>query len=104
MSTREKTTDQPQEPAGGELSASAGSAWGDAECDDEKHIAIALYLIQKAIALRETEGNGWPTIHACLRDAAAHCEAARLHWTEEAMLRRKEILRKVFGGDPQNKG
>jgi len=27
MSTREKTTDQPQEPAGCELSASAGSAW-----------------------------------------------------------------------------
>jgi hypothetical protein len=70
--------------------------WNDVECEDEKHMAIALYLLQKAFALRETDGNGWPTIHACLRDAAAHCEAARLHWTEAAMERVDNLRRTLF--------
>lgn len=65
--------------------------------DDERHIANALYLIQKAIALREQEGFGWPTIHACLRDAAAECEAARQHYTKEAMQRQSELRTKIFG-------
>ena len=55
--------------------------WGD----DEKHIAAALYLLQKAIALKEQEGYGMPTLHACLRDASYHCEMARRHWTKEKM-------------------
>lgn len=88
-------------PTGSAVSAEM-AFWSDVECEDEKHMAIALYLLQKAIALRETEGSGWPTIHACLRDAAAHCEAARLHWTEDAMKRRAEIMRTVFGDDSQN--
>jgi len=52
---------------------------------DERHMAQAMYLIQKAMMLREQPGNGWPTIHACLRDAAFHCEEARKRWTKEEM-------------------
>lgn len=72
----------------------------DINCLDERHIATALYLLHKVIALRELPDNmGWPEIHACLRDAASHCEAARQHWTKEALQRRQEILRTIFGDE-----
>lgn len=98
----EESTPTDSPPANGSAVDAEIAMWSDVECDDEKHMAIALYLLQKAIALSVTEGGGYPTIHACLRDAAAHCEAARLHWTREAMERRREIARTIFGDDPQS--
>jgi len=51
--------------------------------DDEQHIAAAIYLLQKAVALRRDWVNKG-MIHACLRDAQMHCEAARQFWTKDA--------------------
>lgn len=73
--------------------------WDGVECTDEQHIAAAIYLLTKAVALREQPGFGWPSIHAALRDATAHCEAARLQWTPEAMARMEQIKRDLnLGG------
>ena len=69
----------------------------DIPCSDEQHIAIALYLLNKAIALRESPESGVPTIHACLRDASFHLEEARKFWTKRAMQKRERVFRKIFG-------
>lgn len=68
-------------------------------CDDEKHIAAAMYLLRKAIVLREQPNCGWPTIHGCLRDAAFHCEAARQRWTKETFERMIQVEKEIFGED-----
>lgn len=59
--------------------------------EDEKHMAAAQFLITQAISLSRSEDRGFPTIHACLRDAAIHCEKARQFHTLEY----KKELRKV---------
>lgn len=75
--------------------------WDRMKCNDEKHIAIALDLLHTAIALREQPNQGWPTIHACLRDASAHLECARQYWTKEAMEEQAKLAKELFG-DPNN--
>lgn len=69
-------------------------------CEDEKHMAAALYLLQKAIALRESEGFGYPTIHACLRDASYELECARQYWTKERWEALKQVD-KMFDEPPK---
>ena len=79
------------------MTAETQDIWDDPTVgDDEKHIAAAMYLLTKAIALREEPHGGWPAIHACLRDAAAHCEQARQRWTKERMEEIERVGKEVF--------
>lgn len=71
--------------------------------DDEKHIAAAIYLLQKAIALREQPDHGWPTIHACIRDAGLHCEAARQRWTKGKVEEIDRLAQQLFEDGPASK-
>jgi hypothetical protein len=65
--------------------------------EDEKHMAAALLLIQKAIAQRENTDIHWGAIHACLREASFHCEEARKHWTNERQEQFQALGKKIFG-------
>lgn len=64
--------------------------------EDERHMAAALYLLQRAIAMRAATEPQWPTIHASLRDAAWHVEEARKYWTRDRMLEARELIENVF--------
>jgi len=62
--------------------------------DDEKHIAAAMFLLQKAIALRSHETDIWKReegLYSLLRDAGDHCQKASLRWTPQAC---KEIRKR----------
>lgn len=75
----------------------------DIPCSDEQHMAIALYLLQKAINLREQPHGGIPTIHACLRDAALHLEEARKFWSRDQVERRLKLTEKLVGKTPKRR-
>ncbi len=70
--------------------------------EDEKHIAAALYLLHKGIALRQSDDFGWPELHGCLRDAAMHCELARQYWTKEQMEEMRRVESLLFGKETKN--
>ena len=68
---------------------------------DEQHLRSALYLVQKAVALRELSNfdehfASAAMLHATLRDASLHLEAARGYWTKESVERGKQIFRQIF--------
>lgn len=63
---------------------------------DEQHIAAALYMITRAAAGRYVIPDA--DVHALLRDAAMHCEAARLRCKEERT-KIAAIGKKIFGED-----
>lgn len=69
---------------------------------DEKHISSAMFLLQKAIVCLQLPGGGWPTIHACLREAAFHCEEARKYWTKEEVDKNRKLMKELFGEQPSD--
>ena len=75
----------------------------DIPCSDEQHMAIALYLLQKAIVLREQPQSGIPTIHACLRDASQHLEEARKFWSKEQVERRLQLTAQLLSQPKKKK-
>lgn len=60
---------------------------------DELHMAQALYMLNRAVAGRYVIPDA--EMHGLLRDAAMHCEAARLHWTKEECERIDAIGAKI---------
>lgn len=66
--------------------------WKDIRANDERHIAYAMFLLQKALTVIQTHGNAHPTVHASLRDAAIHCEKARSYHTIEYREHLREIM------------
>ena len=73
----------------------AGLCTEDLLMTDEEHIARALYMLQRAVAGRGVIEQS--EMHALLRDASIHCEAARRHWTTEARERIETCARNLFG-------